>query len=467
MIFNSLIFPFFLIIVLTAYWWISSHRKRQILLLVASYIFYGWWDYRFLGLIAFSSAVDYWCGKAMDRLSPSSLQRKKILAVSIVSNLMMLGFFKYFNFFIESITHAFAVFGVSVSSVALHIILPVGISFYTFQALSYTIDVYRKKIPACQDAITFFLYVSYFPQLVAGPIERSSDLLPQLATERIFNASLARHGLRLILWGFFLKSVLADNLAPIVDGIYGTISHHSGGEILFATYAFAFQIYADFAGYTSIARGVSLLFGVTLSENFRMPYVAQSVREFWVRWHISLTSWFREYVYIFWFGGNRVAPPRRVFNILATFTLSGLWHGASWNFVLWGMLNGLFYFVPAPFSGRKILASIVNTCVAFHLVLIGWIFFRAGTLSAALEVFTRLVTAFSPPSFFHMVTAHRGVVVMVFAVLMFELLRRYRYAEIPVDAFPRFLRFSAYAMLLGLLFFAGNFHRQPFIYFQF
>ena len=348
----------------------------------------------------------------------------------------------------------------------MHIILPVGISFYTFQTLSYTIDVYRGKCPVCRDPLTFFLFVAFFPQLVAGPIERARRLIPQLEASKTFNARNAEQGLRYILYGYFLKLVVADNLARIVDTVYRDPYAHSGWDLILATYSFAFQIYGDFAGYSYIAIGSAALFGINLCQNFRSPYFAMSIKEFWTRWHISLSTWFKDYVYIWALRGSRVTPLRRVCNVIATFTLSGLWHGANWTFLFWGLLNGSFYFLPAVFRQRHPICSLVNTLVTFNLICVGWIFFRAENLVAAFQILRTIVT--DPFPKLELLGISEALLLLNLALLLiFEFIQRNREDVIVLDRFPRFVRWGAYYLMALLIFFTGQFSRVPFIYFQF
>ncbi len=323
MLFNSVEFFLFLPVVFCLYWSLAP-RAQNVLLLAASYLFYGSWDWRFLGLIILSSFTDYIAGEKIANGS----RPKAWLLLSLVVNLGALVVFKYLDFGIESLSELLMLFGVTPHLPTLRIVLPVGISFYTFQTLSYTIDIYFGKGKATNDPIAFFTFVAFFPQLVAGPIERATSLLPQFLTTRRFDASLAADGARQILYGMFLKVVIADNLAPIVDAAYGDPSNTSGLTLLLATYAFAFQIYGDFAGYSHIAIGCSRLFGVSLRRNFAYPYFSSNAREFWQRWHMSLSTWFRDYCYIP-LGGNRCSVLRSKFNVFVTFLLSGLWHGAG------------------------------------------------------------------------------------------------------------------------------------------
>jgi len=312
MLFNSIDFLLFLPTIFIIYWFISSFNLRiqNTLLLVASYIFYGWWDYRFLSLIFFSSIIDYCVGKRL-YATEDSYKRKLLLIVSLSTNLGILGFFKYFGFFIESTVELLNSFGIQSNITSLEIILPVGISFYTFQTLSYSIDIYRKKIKPTDDAIAFFAFVSFFPQLVAGPIERAKNLLPQFTHKREFNLNLAKDGIRQMLWGFFKKVLIADNIAPQVEYIFSNYNAVSGIELVLGTFLFAIQIYCDFSGYSDIAIGVARLFGFRLMQNFAFPYFSRDIAEFWRRWHISLSTWFRDYVYIP-LGGSRVGKSRRI-----------------------------------------------------------------------------------------------------------------------------------------------------------
>lgn len=345
MLFNSIDFAFFFPIVFLLYWLIftKNNKLQNLFLLSVSYLFYGWWDWRFLSLIVISSAVDFFIGKMLQQEDVPS-KRRVLLGASIVVNIGILAFFKYCNFFIDSFADAFSLFGANLDFARLDIILPVGISFYTFQTLSYTIDIYKKKIEPTEDALSFFAFVSFFPQLVAGPIERASHLLPQFQTKKTFSYEDTRSGLLLMAWGFFKKIVIADRLAVFVNAAYGDVGALSGIETVFAIIFFAFQLYLDFSAYSDIAIGCARTLGFKLSLNFNKPYLSSSFSDFWKRWHISLSSWFRDYVYIP-LGGSKNGPNKTMANIFVVFLLSGLWHGASWNFVLWGALNGLFLII--------------------------------------------------------------------------------------------------------------------------
>lgn len=392
MLFNSLDFLIFMAVVFPLYWgWFHRTRERRNLFLVAvSYFFYGWWDVRFLALIMVSSAVDYLVGRALEVETHTS-RRKGLLALSIATNLGILGFFKYFNFFVDSLR----TLGMPLQPGTLNIILPVGISFYTFQTLSYTVDIYRKKVEATRDAPAFFAFVSFFPQLVAGPIERAGRLLPQfVGPSRPFSFAAARAGLELILWGFFKKVVVADRLAPFVETVYASPRSFEGIPLVLATVFFALQIYCDFSGYSDIAIGVARLFGFDLCTNFRTPYLACSLREFWSRWHISLSTWFRDYVYIP-LGGNRNAWSR---NFIVTFLLSGLWHGANWTFVAWGAIHGVLGAAEAVLRKRGLSlpgGRVPSWLLTMVVVCAAWVFFRAQNVSEALYILTHGVSGWS------------------------------------------------------------------------
>lgn len=466
MLFNSLSFPFFLLAILTVHWALTRNSHRNLFLILASYIFYGWWDYRFLSLIIISSAVDYVCGIELGK-SDDPRKRKLILVVSLAVNLGILGAFKYLGFFAESLDALFRAAGLKADWPTLNIILPVGISFYTFQTLSYTIDVYRKKCPPCREFSTFFLFVSFFPQLVAGPIEKAVYLLPQFETNRRFDEALAKKGMRYILWGYFLKTVVADNLGPLINAAYGDPASHTGAELLLATYYFAFQIYGDFAGYSYIALGVAALFSINLRQNFRYPYLSTSMADFWSRWHISLSSWFKEYLYIFALGGNRVSKTRHALNVIATFTVSGFWHGANWTFIVWGLLNGLFYSFLKPFKSTGPIALLANWVITFHLICVGWVFFRAESVAQGVQIIWRILTGAASLLDATAYAGKTGWLLLMTLVLAFEFVQRGEKEIIHIDWAMRPARLGVYAALIFLYFFVGNFNRVPFIYFQF
>jgi D-alanyl-lipoteichoic acid acyltransferase DltB (MBOAT superfamily) len=409
MLFNSIEFLIFLPIVFALFWLIpKEHQKlRNIALLLASYLFYGWWDWRFLSLIVFSSFLDFFLGKAMAS-SKKLTVRKALLGISLLGNLGILGIFKYYNFFADSLAEILELMHFKADFVTLNVILPVGISFYTFQTLSYTIDVYRNKIEPTKDVLAFFAFVSFFPQLVAGPIERAKNLLPQFYTARVFSHNMAVDGMRQILWGMFKKVVVADNCAYFVDVIFSNPGDYNAPTLLLGSVLFAFQIYGDFSGYSDIAIGTARLFGFDLMRNFAYPYFSRDIAEFWRRWHISLSTWFRDYLYIP-LGGSKGGIKMQIRNVFAIFLISGLWHGANWTFVVWGGLNAL-YFVPLMLAGknRRFLEVVANDrlfptsrefiqiLVTFVLTCIAWVFFRAASVGDAINY---LIGCFDPGNF--------------------------------------------------------------------
>ena len=352
MLFNSLDFAVFLPIVFVLYWFVTnkSLKAQNFLIVIASYVFYGWWDYRFLALILFSTLVDFAIGLKL-RNENNPKYKKCFLWISIIVNIGLLGFFKYYNFFVENFVAAFTFFGNPISPNTLNIILPVGISFYTFQTLSYTIDVYKKSLNATTDFISFAAFVSFFPQLVAGPIERASNLLPQILNKRKFSYQNAVDGCRQILWGLFKKIVIADNCAVFANLIFDNNLDYGGSTLILGAIFFAFQIYGDFSGYSDIAIGISRLFGFNLMQNFAFPYFSRDIAEFWRRWHISLSTWFRDYLYIP-LGGSRGGLNMKIRNTFIIFIVSGFWHGANWTFIVWGALNAI-YFLPLLLFNKK------------------------------------------------------------------------------------------------------------------
>ena len=352
MLFNSIDFAVFLPIVFILYWFVTNKnlRLQNFLIVVASYFFYGWWDWRFLSLILFSTLVDYIVGFRLE-IEERQFKRKLLLWTSILVNLGFLGFFKYYNFFLDNFIASFSLLGLEFKANSLNIILPVGISFYTFQTLSYSIDVYRRKLKPTKDFIAFSAFVSFFPQLVAGPIERAENLLPQFYKIRIFDYSKAVDGMRQILWGLFKKMVIADNAAEIANQIFNNSADYSGSTLLLGALFFTFQIYGDFSGYSDIAIGTARLFGFDLMRNFNFPYFSRDIAEFWRRWHISLSTWFRDYLYIP-LGGSRGSRLMIIRNTFIIFIVSGFWHGANWTFIVWGALHAI-YFLPLLLTNRN------------------------------------------------------------------------------------------------------------------
>ncbi|MCB9225867.1 MAG: MBOAT family protein [Chitinophagales bacterium] len=478
MLFNSIDFAIFLPIVFLLYWFVFNKnlKLQNFFLLVVSYFFYGMWDWKFLSLIAISSFVDYWVGNQLVKVEEQG-ERKILLSISLIVNLGLLGFFKYFNFFIHSFNDVFTFLGHPIDVAPLHIILPVGISFYTFQTLSYSIDIYRKQMKPAEDVVSFFAYVSFFPQLVAGPIERAQNLLPQFYKNRKFDYYSSVLGLRQILWGLFKKVVVADNCATYVNQIFNNYSSQEPSTLLLGAILFAFQIYGDFSGYSDIAIGTARFFGFSLMQNFAFPYFSRDIAEFWRRWHISLSSWFKDYLYIP-LGGSRGGMGKKIRNTFIIFLVSGFWHGANWTFVVWGALNA-FYFLPLLIFNKNrsnidIVASSsflptfkegLQILLTFFLTIIAWIFFRADSVSIGMEYTTRLFSLklFSMPSILPVKT-----LLFVGVLLLLEWLNRKSLFGLELRYFklPSVLRWSLYLILIFLIaFFAGK--QQEFIYFQF
>lgn len=478
MLFNSIDFAIFLPLVFTLYWIIGRHniRLQNILIVLASYVFYGWWDWRFLSLILFSTLVDFTVGSYLSK-TDNRRQRKFLLLSSILVNIGFLGFFKYYNFFIENFTQAFSFFGYHIDGVSLQIILPVGISFYTFQTLSYSIDVYRKKMEPTKDFISFAAFVSFFPQLVAGPIERATKLLPQFFKERSFDYNNAADGMRQILWGLFKKIVIADNCARYVNIIFEQSDTFSGSTLVVGAVLFAFQIYGDFSGYSDIAIGTSRLFGFNLMQNFAFPYFSRDIAEFWRRWHISLSTWFRDYVYIP-LGGSRVTKTKVIRNIFIIFLVSGFWHGANWTFIVWGGLNAL-YFLPLLLRKKnrthmEVVASgslfpsayeIIQIVSTFALTVLAWVFFRAESISHAIQYLNDIFSN----SLFTIPEIHPlYLFLLICGFLLVEWMGRNRqYALEHFLQRRQFLvRWGFYYVLIALMLIYGI-EDQEFIYFQF
>ena len=406
MLFNSFEFLVFLPIVFLLYWFVFRTRRWQnLLVVVASYVFYGWWDWRFLLLIAFTSLCSFTSGLLIERYDGRRRWQQVVSAGNIVLNIGILGVFKYYNFFVENLDRLFSTtFGYHFDWVTMDVILPVGISFYTFQALSYSIDVYQKKIPATHDIVEFFAYISFFPQLVAGPIERATNLLPQFQRQRQFDYAKAVDGCRQMLWGFFKKLVIADNCATIVNESWGQYQDFPGIGLFMIGVLFTFQIYCDFSGYSDIAIGCARLFGFNLMRNFNYPYFSRSIPEFWRRWHISLTTWFRDYIY-FPLGGSRCDKWKIIRNVYIVWAVSGLWHGASWHFVCWGLFHATLLAIYNLFGINTKYKQVVaynrylpnvkealQMTLTFVLAVIGWIIFRAESMSQAVDYISRMFT---------------------------------------------------------------------------
>jgi alginate O-acetyltransferase complex protein AlgI len=474
MTFTTPAFILFLVVVWTLYW--NLKRKGQNwLILLASLFFYACWDWRFLFLLFFNAGVDFLVALWIERASTPTI-KKRWLLVSLISNLGVLGFFKYFNFFTTSFSAAFGALGLKSNPVLLHVILPLGISFYTFQALSYTIDVYRHRIPAVRDPIAYFSFICFFPHMVAGPIQQAKHLLVQFERDRNFDNAFVTDGARQMLWGFFKKMVIADNLAPIVNAAYADPHAVSGWQLLWATYCFAWQIYCDFSGYTDIAIGCARLFGFYMTRNFAYPYFSQSIPEFWRRWHITLSNWFRDYLYIP-LGGNRVSALRHQLNIIIVFLASGLWHGANWTFLCWGFWHGLGFLVPAKNApvtneetpgGPGVLPSprtLLLMIGTFHFVCLGWIFFRAESLAQAWLVIEKIGAALLAGNFVK--PDQTRALPLIVILIVIEWLQRGRRHPLQIESWPRPVRWATYYIFIYLILARAELNYTPFIYFQF
>ena len=482
MLFNSLDFAIFLPIVFVLYWFVanSNLRLQNFLVVAASYVFYGWWDWRFLTLILFSTAVDYTVGRALSS-EDDAIKRRVLLWISILVNLGFLGFFKYYNFFIDNFITAFTLFGGEIKANSLDIILPVGISFYTFQTLSYTIDVYKRKLQPTKDFIAFAAFVSFFPQLVAGPIERATHLLPQFYVKRTFDYPKAVDGMRQILWGLFKKIVIADNCAEYADLIFNSPDSQSGSTLVMGALFFTFQIYGDFSGYSDIAIGTARLFGFDLMQNFKFPYFSRDIAEFWRRWHISLSTWFRDYLYIP-LGGSRGGVRMKIRNTFIIFLVSGFWHGANWTFVAWGALNAL-YFLPLILTdtnrnnldtvaqGRSLpsLKELILMLLTFAATVFAWIFFRAESITHAIDYVDGIFssTLFSLPQVPAPQMNLFYTIILTCALVVAEWGQRSKQHGLSIAHKSKFTRRLTYFTIILLIITFGNFGKNQFIYFQF
>jgi alginate O-acetyltransferase complex protein AlgI len=487
MLFNSIDFALFLPIVFIFYWLLckKSFRLQNILILFASYIFYGWWSWKFLILIFFSTTVDFLIAKIIAK-EKNSVKKKMFLTISIIANLGLLFTFKYYNFFTQSFVSAFSLFGYSIKANSLNIILPVGISFYTFQTMSYTIDIFRGKIKPSNNFIAFSAFVSFFPQLVAGPIERATNLLPQFTNSRKFSYSKSVDGLRQILWGLFKKIVIADNCAIYVNEIFSNYDIYPSSTLIIGAVLFAFQIYGDFSGYSDIAIGSARLLGFNLMQNFAFPYFSRDIAEFWRRWHISLSTWFRDYVYIP-LGGSRGNIATKIRNILIIFTLSGFWHGANWTFILWGVLNAIF-FLPLLLTKRnrkniEVVAKhnflpsfkeFFQILTTFFMTTLAWIFFRSENLTSSINYLIGILDSslFSMPFILESQSGLKIFPKFIFLLVLLQLIVEWfgRENNHPLETLstkaPKAVRFIIYySLIFFILYYSGN--EQQFIYFQF
>ena len=481
MLFNSIDFAIFLPIVFILYWFVTnkSLKLQNLLIVGASYLFYGWWDWRFLSLILFSSLVDYIVGLGLLNEENQS-KRKVLLWTSIVINLGFLCVFKYYNFFLTNFITAFSFFGGEIKANSLDIILPVGISFYTFQTLSYSVDVYKGKLKPTKDFIAFSAFVSFFPQLVAGPIERATHLLPQFYKRRTFDYSIAVDGLRQILWGLFKKIVIADNCAEYANIIFNNSAEYSGSILVLGAIFFTLQIYGDFSGYSDIAIGTSRLFGFDLMQNFNFPYFSRDIAEFWRRWHISLSTWFRDYLYIP-LGGSHGGTWMKIRNTFIIFIVSGFWHGANWTFIIWGLLNAI-YFLPLLLTNNnrnnldtvaqgKLFPSLKELSfilLTFAMTVLAWIFFRAENIEHALQYISSIFK--NPNSFVSLgiYWKYKTIILLISIFIAIEWFGRdgqYAIARLGLSWKLPFRYLLYYALIFTIFWFGGK--EQQFIYFQF
>lgn len=484
MLFNSIEYAIFLPIVFILYWFVFQKilKLQNIFLIIVSYLFYGWWDWRFLSLLFITTLVSYFVGLGLAS-QDNQTKRKILIFASLVVNIGILGFFKYYNFFLDSFITTFAFFGTDITSRSLEIVLPLGISFYIFKILSYSIDVYNGKLESEKDFIAFAAFVGFFPQLLAGPIERAGNLLPQFHKRRIFEYDKARDGLRQILWGLFKKIVIADNAAIQVNFIFNNYESLDGSTLLLGVFYFAFQIYGDFSGYSDIAIGTGRLLGFSQMRNFAFPYFSKNIKEFWQSWHISLSTWFRDYLFLpLSYSLTRKLSQKKYFGlrsdkviytigITVTFLLCGLWHGANWTFVLWGFLYA-FYLVFALFTKnlrkkikKNILinkVSFVSILATFNLTTFAWIFFRADNVNQALNYIQQMFSSslFSVPE-------RRGIIPLIIILVAIEWIQRKKQHGLELDEIKfTTMRWAIYYIVILAIFnFGGS--QQQFIYFQF
>lgn len=484
MLFHTLDFAVFLAIVFILYWFVTHKnlKLQNFFVLISSYVFYGWWDWRFLLLIVFSTFVDYTIGHRLGTVKDDKT-RRYLLWTSIGVNLGFLGFFKYYNFFLESFVEAFSFFGYSIPANTLNIILPVGISFYTFQTMSYTIDIYRKKLEPTHDIIAFSAFVAFFPQLVAGPIERATNLLPQFYKKRIFVYDKAVDGMRQILWGLFKKIVIADNCAEYVNMIFNDYEDYNGSTLVLGVLFFAFQVYGDFSGYSDIAIGTSKLFGFNLKQNFTTPYFSRNIMEFWKRWHISLTSWLTDYIFTpLAIGYRHWGSFGVVLSIFFTFLISGLWHGANWTFITWGAIHGLYFLITILFTRGKTPKGVVaqdkmfpsiteigQILLTFSMVCFSYIFFRAETLTHAMGFLEGVFDSslLKAPNFI----GRKSALITLLMILSFIVCewfgRNSAYGIMYLKKYSFKLQLLIYIVLILTIYSFGSFGRSEFIYFQF
>ena len=490
MLFNSFQFALFLPVVFLLYWFVFDYALRgcrhqlkwqNAFVVVASYVFYGWWDWRFLLLIAFTSLCSWWCGlriqKGREQATSKDRKSKAWLILNVVINLLILAVFKYYDFFVNEFCH---LFHISSEGLLIKVILPVGISFYTFQALSYTIDVYRGKMEPTRDIVAFFAFIGFFPQLVAGPIERATNLLPQFLQKREFSYEQAADGMRQILWGLFKKIVVADTCAIYVNQVFSTYSTQTGSALVIAAVLFTFQIYGDFSGYSDIAIGTAKLFGIRLMRNFNNPYFSRDIAEFWRRWHISLTTWFRDYVYIP-MGGSRVGTAKIIRNTFVIFLLSGLWHGANWTFIVWGAYHALLFLPLILLRKNRVHTNQVaegrllptwkealQMFVTFAFAVVGWVIFRSETITQSWEYLRGMAQWDSFQACYLFFTQKEVCMTAWLCILMLivEWLQRDKQHGLEMNIPQWYIRYPIYlALMAAIIYFYGD--AVTFIYFQF
>jgi len=472
MLFNSLEFFLFLPIVFFLYWKYNNIKTQNILILISSYVFYGWWDWRFLFLIFMSTVVDYFVALSIENNSDSK-KRKRILYISVFFNLALLGVFKYFNFFIDSWVDFISIFGYNIENTwSLKIILPVGISFYTFQTMSYSLDVYRRELKTTKDFISFASFVSFFPQLVAGPIERASHLLPQILNKRKFSYIQSVEGLRLILWGLFKKVVIADSLSLLVNPIFDNYLNLNGGVLLLGLIYFSFQIYCDFSGYSDIAIGTAKLFGIELRSNFIFPYFSRDIAEFWRRWHISLSSWFKDYLFIP-LGGSKKGKWMSIRNVFIIFIVSGFWHGANLTFIIWGLSHSMLYLILSLRNQNRRFTTVIvaenslfpslkecyQITITFLSVMLAWVFFRSDSVTDAFLYLLRMFTDIAFPN------VYRSGFIYVILIVLFDWWNR-KDERKPLNINSFYFRWTSYVILI-ILILGHSGQKNEFIYFQF
>jgi alginate O-acetyltransferase complex protein AlgI len=476
MVFNSITFLIFFLLFFPIYWRINNRNSiqaRNILILIASYVFYAFWDWRFLGLLAFSSLMDYIIGLSIQKTNQAH-KRKWLLISSLIINLGILGFFKYFNFFIESFVAFLSIFSTEAHINSLNIILPVGVSFYTFQSIAYVVSIYRKQLTPTTDLIAFLSYVGFFPQLVAGPIERPVNLLPQFFEKKEFIYAQAIGGLRLVLWGFFKKTVIADNFGLLADSVFKIENHYSSLTTFIGLFFFCIQIYCDFSGYSDIAKGIARLLGFDLMTNFRTPYFSKSFREFWHRWHISLSTWFRDYVYIP-LGGNSRSFLRTSSNLFITFLISGLWHGPKITFLIWGALHGIALITENFFRNAKLLRTMIYPPLVFLIVCLLWLPFRAIDLDHLHKMTRQLFSCnYDLKELATVVNQTIGFIKSSLLIFIFFLFLFIDYKiglsdfDLYVSKLKIHVRYITYYALVAFILFLSNYNVKPyFIYFQF